>query len=236
MKQAILTGLIIIIMTVSVKSQSNNDFIDFSGKKITAFVLNEVVQQLKELGNGDTIQIKVDNYEAIDNDLSAWSRITGNQIEIIESETNYKIYRIDKRERITSNKKFALIISDKGLEELLSPLGFAWAAAVSGMEVHIYIQGPAVKIMKNGYKEKLKGFSSIFSSFARKGLSQIGHIPPQEKIKELKKLGAKFYLCQPSMDHFKVKKSDLIFTDLVIAEYVTFLEVLEDSDIKFFVQ
>ena len=223
-------------MTVAVKSQSNNDHMDFSGKKITAYILNEVVQQLKEIKKGETIKIKVDNYQAIDNDLSAWSRITGNPIEIIESKINFKIYQLEKKEDIISNKKFALIISDKGLEELLSPLGFAWAAATSGMEVHIYFQGPAVKVLKNGFKEKLKGFNSIFSGFARKGLSKIGHIPPQEKMKELKRLGAKFYLCQPSMDHFKVKKSDLIFSDIIIAEYITFLEVLNDSDIKFFLQ
>ena len=236
MRQIILTGLIIITMTAIVKSQSTTDYIDFSGKKITAYILNEAVLQLNKIDIGETIKIKVDNYEAIENDLKAWSRITGNQLEILESDSNYKIFQLEKKREFISNKKFAIIISDKGLEELLSPLGFAWAAAVSGMEVHIYIQGPAVNIMKKGYKEKLKGFSSIFSGFARKGLARIGHIPPQEKIIELKKLGAKIYLCQPSMDHFKVKKSDLIFTDIIIAEYITFLDVLKDSDIKFFIQ
>jgi len=36
------------------------------------------------------------------------------------------------------------------------------------------------------------------------------------------------------MDHFKVKNSDLIFEEVIIAEYVTFLEVLKDADIRFF--
>ena len=234
MKRLILTGLIIIIMTTISKSQSYNNYLDFSGKKITVYILNGVVNLLKELDTGETIQIKVDNYQAIDNDLAAWSRMTGNKIEVFENESNYKIYQFEKTKEVLSNKKFAIIISVKGLEELLSPLGYAWAAAVSGMEVYIYLQGPAVKIMRKGYKEKLKGFNSLFSGFARKGLAKIGHISPQEKIIELHKMGAKFYLCQPSMDHFKVKKSDLIFTDIITAEYITFLEVLNDSDIKFF--
>ena len=236
MRQIILTGLILIIMTAAVKSQSMKDYIDLSGKKISAYILNEAVLQLNEIDIGETIKIKVDNYEAIENDLKAWSRLSGNQLEILESEGDYKIFQLEKKKELISNKKFAIIISDKGLEELLSPLGFAWGAAVSGMEVHIYFQGPAVKVLEKGFKEKLKGFSSIFSGFARKGLSKIGHIPPQDKITELKKLGAKFYICQPSMDHFKVKKSDLIFSDITIAEYVTFIEVLNDSDIRFFLQ
>jgi predicted peroxiredoxin/TusA-related sulfurtransferase len=221
-------------MVTTTKSQSDVKYMDFSGKKITVYILNEVVQQLKELEEGETARIKVDNYQAIDNDLAAWSSMTGNKIEVLERETNYKIYQIKVTNDIVSDKKFAIIISEKGLEELLSPLGYAWAAAVSGMKVYIYLQGHAVKLMKKGYKEKLKGFNSLFSGFARKGLSKIGHIPPQEKIIELHKLGAEIYMCQPSMDHFKVKESDLIFTDVIIAEYITFLEVLNDSNIKFF--
>lgn len=221
-------------MTATAKPQSTNDYIDLCGKKISAYILNEAVERLNEIDIGETIKIKVDNYEAIENDLKAWSRISGNNLEILEIDTNYKIYQLEKKTDPISKKKFAIIISDKGLEELISPLGFAWGAAVSGMEVHIYFQGPAVKVLEKDFKEKLKGFSSIFSGFARNGLSKIGHIPPKDKIKELKKLGAKFYICQPSMDHFRVKKSDLIFSDVIIAEYITFIEVLINSDIKFF--
>ncbi len=224
----------LVMVATSVKSQSNKDYLDFRGRKISVYIINDVIHQLSSIDQGGTLQIKVDNYQAIDSDLSAWSRITGNNIEIVENETAYKIYEIQKKQNTVSDKKFAIIISENGLEELISPLGFAWAAAVSGMDVHIYFQGPAVKIMKKGYKEKLKGISSIFSVFARKGLSKIGHIPPQDKVIELKKLGAQFYLCQPSMDHFKVKKSDLIFSNLVLAEYVTFMEVLNKADIKFY--
>ena len=223
-------------MTNNIKAQSDTNLFDFSNKKISAYILNNVVQKLKQIKIGDNIQIKIDNYKAIDNDLEAWSRLTKKKIELIESKTDYKIYRIEKTNDFQIDKKFAIIISDKGLEELLSPLGFAWIAAVSGMEVHIYFQGPAVKVLKKGFKEKLKGLSSIFSGFARNGLKKIGHLPPQDKLIELKKLGAKFYLCQPSMDHFKVRETDLIFDNIIIAEYGTFIEVLSEADIKFFLQ
>ncbi len=221
-------------MITAVKSQAKNEYLDMSGKKITVYILNQVLEQLNNLKNGDSIQIRVDNYEAIDNDLKAWSRITGNQLELLEGETDFRIYKIDKNQDPVANKRFAIILSYKGMEELLSPLGFAWAAAVCGMDVYMYLQGPAVRILKKGYREKLSGLNSIFSRFARKNLSAIGHIPPQEKIMALKELGATFYLCQPSMDHFKVKKSDLIFKEVIIAEYVTFLEVLKNAEIKFF--
>jgi hypothetical protein len=38
-------------------------------------------------------------------------------------------------------RKVAFILSDPGLEELLSPLGMALTAALTGAEVHLYFQG-----------------------------------------------------------------------------------------------
>jgi len=221
-------------MEAKVGKSSNGDCLDLSGKHISVYVLNEVIRQMNDPREEKTIQIKVDSYEALQADLQAWGRITGNPWELIESTEDYMIYRLERGQKPVSRKKFALILSNAGLEELLSPLGFAWAAAVSGREVHIYFQGPAVRILRKGFKEKLKGIGAPFSVFARKGLSSIGHIPPQEKLRELKNLGAKFYVCQPSMDHFKVKKPDLIFPDAILAEYVTFLEIINEADIRFF--
>ena len=38
------------------------------------------------------------------------------------------------------------------------------------------------------------------------------------------------------MEHFRMRKEDLIFTDLPIVEYLTFTEVMAGSDIHLFVQ
>ena len=38
------------------------------------------------------------------------------------------------------------------------------------------------------------------------------------------------------MDHFKVRKDELIFPDVRIAAYLTFMTVMAESDIHIFVQ
>jgi len=48
-----------------------NEYLDLTGKKISVFILNEVIKKLDESFNGGEIQLKVDQYEAIDNDLNA---------------------------------------------------------------------------------------------------------------------------------------------------------------------
>ena len=62
------------------------------------------------------------------------------------------------------------------------------------------------------------------------------HIPPQDKLRQLRQLGGRFYVCGPSMDHFGVKKSELVFDDAVVAEYFTFVEVMRSADIHVFLQ
>jgi len=55
-------------------------------------------------------------------------------------------------------------------------------------------------------------------------------------LEQLKELGTRLYICGGSMDPFGVKKSELIFDDVIVAEYLTFLEVMDDADIHIFLQ
>lgn len=142
-----------------------------------------------------------------------------------------KVAEIKRKDR-----DLAAVISSAGLEELLSPLGFALAAALSGTRVHLYFQGPAVRVLTKGFKARLPGLNRPFSGFARRGLARVGHVSPQQKLRQLRELGAQLYICGPSMEHFRVKKSDLVFDDVMVGEYLTFMEVMNETDIHFFPQ
>ena len=63
----------------------------------------------------------------------------------------------------------------------------------------------------------------------------MGHDAPSEKLAQLHRLGADLNACHPSLDVFHVKMSDLAFSDdVVLAEYVTFLEVMKDVTLKLY--
>jgi predicted peroxiredoxin len=91
-------------------------------------------------------------------------------------------------------------------------------------------------VLEKDFKGSLKGLSKPFSAFARKEMEAAGHILPHDKLKQLKNLGARFYICGPSMTHFGVKKADLMFDDMVIVEYLTFFAVMKNADINLFLQ
>jgi predicted peroxiredoxin/TusA-related sulfurtransferase len=214
----------------------SNRSIDMRGKTITPFILYYAVKNLQDMQEGEILEVNTDKFEAIENDMNAWSRMTGHRLLEMETSNNYQRYFIEKVNIKKPERILAMIISDPGLEKLLSPLGLALSAALSGTDVYLYFQGPAVRVLKKNFKAKLSGIQKPLSSFARKEMAKAGHLPPQDKLEQLKELGARIYICGGSMNPFGVKKSDLVFDDVIVAEYLTFLEIMDNADIHIFLQ
>jgi predicted peroxiredoxin/TusA-related sulfurtransferase len=210
--------------------------LDMRGKTITTFIAYEALGRLRELADGESLELLTDAGEEIDSDIRAWCRIRGQELAAAGPADGSQRYVITKRPLRPSGKRFAAVISDAGLEELLSPLAFALAAALEGSDVSLYFQGPAVRVLARGFTEHLHGPGRPFSRFARAGLTRAGHIPAQDKLRQLQALGAHLYACAGSMQHFKVAMTDLAFSDVTVAEYLTFMETMARADINVFIQ
>lgn len=210
--------------------------LDLRGKSITTFIAHETLRRLEDMADGERLELLTDPGEGIDNDITAWCRTRGQEITAATRADGSRQYTITKRPLRPSGKHYAAVISDPGLEELLSPLAFALAAALEGSDVSLYFQGPAVRVLTRGFTEHLHGPGRPFTRFARAGLVRAGHIPAQEKLRQLQALGARLYACAGSMQHFKVARTDLAFSDVTIAEYLTFMETMTRADINVFLQ
>ena len=203
---------------------TDREALDVRGKTITTFIAYQAARALSRVGDGDVVEILTDDAAPVLADLQAWARARGHVLLGAEQEAGHRRLAIQKGPPRPVSRKLAMVISNPGLEELLSPFGFALAAALEGIEVHLYVQGPAVRVLERGFTPRLRGWARPFSRFARRGLARVGHIGPQEKLAELRELGARIYVCGPSMEHIRVREEDLIFTDLLIVEYLTFME------------
>ncbi|MDN3029193.1 DsrE family protein [Streptomyces sp. S.PB5] len=211
-----------------------SEILDLRGKTITTYVAGRAADVLDHMADGDVLELFTDDAEFIDHDLRVWCRSNGTEILSSTCTEGAVRYRLRRHGTPPAGSGLALVVSHDGLEELLSPLAFALAAALEGAQVSLYFQGPAVRALTRRFRPRLHGPRRPFSPFARRGLARAGHVPPQEKIAELRRRGARLYACGPSMRHFGVGKEDLLHDDIVIAEYLTFMDVLRRSDIHLY--
>ncbi|MDH5223481.1 MAG: DsrE family protein [Actinomycetota bacterium] len=209
--------------------------LDRRGKSITTYVLNDAAMELRSMDEGDVLELMTDDFEPFRSDVAVWCSLVGHKLLTSESIAEGHRFRIEKGTPVDRKTGLAMVISDPGLNELLSPLGFAWAAALEGMAVNLYFQGPAVRVLSKGFHPKLKGWARPFTRFAASGQAKTGHIAAQDKLRQILELGATIYLCGPSMEHFRVAREDLIFEDLKIVEYLTFMSIMERADVQLYV-
>ncbi len=209
--------------------------VDGTGKSITTYVVYEAAAALEDMADGEVLEILTDEFEPFVWDMAAWSKATGHNIALSESTAEGHRFLIEKRPAAARDTKLAMVLSSGGLLDLLSPLGFALAAALEGIDVHLYFQGPGVRVLTKRFRPRLPGLSRPFSRFAIAGMTKAGHIPPHDKLRQLHQLGAHIYVCGGSLQPFKVKKEDFIFDDLPIVEYFSFVSVMEDADVQLYV-
>lgn len=203
-------------------------------KTVSVNVLVQVVEALTFLSTGESIELLTDDYTGLQHDIEAWGRISGNSVQKSD-QVAWDHYVITKQSSSLPKQRMAIVLSSNALDELISPLGFALAAATAGMETNLFFQGPAVHVLEKGFLGRLSSpFQAPFSIFARRGMAAMGHDPPAIKLQQLHDLGAKFYACHPSLDHFGVKESQIAFDDVILAEYMTFLEVMRDANVQMY--
>lgn len=208
--------------------------LDVRGWTITTAIAWAIREQFASLEIGDEIELETDPFPAIEPDLEAWCRASGH--EVVDVRHNGKSWRLTLRKGAPrrNEHRVAVVVSTDGLTELLLPLGFALAAALGGAHVAVYLAGPAVHLLAPGFKTKLHGPARPFSRFARAGLQKAGHVAPAEKLRQLQALGAVLYACGPSLQHFHVGPERLAFDDVVVCEYLTFMEVMQQADVQLY--
>jgi TusA-related sulfurtransferase len=159
------------------------ELVDGRGRSISTAILYEVARAMRELAPRDPITVRTDPLPAVDSDLRAWCRTTGRELVEVSEADRARDYVIRKAVAVPAQPAWAIVISNPGLGELLSPLGFAHAAALAGSPVAIYFQGPAVRVLTRSFTEQLAGWQRAFSAFARRGLERAGHPPAHEKLR-----------------------------------------------------
>lgn len=209
--------------------------LDVRGLTITTAIAEAVRPALRDLAIGEELELVTERFVAIVPDLQAWGRFAGHEVVGVVPDGDQQRIRLRRTEPpARAPWRVAVVVSSDGLEELLSPLGFALAAALEGADVAVYIQGPAVHVLRPGFKAHMPGVWRPFSRFARAGMERSGHVSAPEKVRQLQALGAHIYACGPSLQQFKVDADRMAFANVTVCEYLTFMEVMADADVQLY--
>lgn len=197
--------------------------VDARGTHVSNDLLAIVVENLSDLAIGDTLEVLTEDFQAIETDLRSWSSVTGHEITTSGPAGGGLRFVLRKGRPLATAHKLVAIVSSDRPTALDAPLGFATAAAVEGLEVAVFFRGTGVRLLDRSYAPR-RGLRSIFSRKRRR--------PLRDDVFRLFENGVDVYACALSMEDHGVTSSDLLFSNIIVAEYPTFVKVMEEADIQ----
>ena len=199
-------------------------------------VAYEVIKALRPLDTGSVAEVITKDDQGLLNDLGIWCRATGHELLGVQPGAGEARLLIRKAAPRRNDQTMTVIMSTASLQDAVYPLDKALAGAVLGMGVTVVFEGAAVRLLKRGYRPKLSGLAGgVFTAMVERVMKrEIGWPLPQESILILQDLGARFYLCGPSMVGYGVHEQDLIVGQYTMGAVITWADLLARSDIQIF--
>jgi predicted peroxiredoxin/TusA-related sulfurtransferase len=211
--------------------------VDVHGTWKPYMVAYEIIKDMRSLDKGAVIEVITKDNKGILKDINTWCEATGH-IFLGSEKRGEKMLSslIQKGELKKNDNKMTVILSTASLVHVLFPLDKALAGAVLGMEVNVLFEGAGVRLLKKGYRSKLSGIiGGFFTGMVEKTMKkEIGQPLPKESIKILEDLGARFYICGPSMFGYRVQEEELMVEKYTIAAVTTWVDLLANTDIHIF--
>jgi predicted peroxiredoxin/TusA-related sulfurtransferase len=199
-------------------------------------VAYKVIKALRGRDTGSVVEVTTKDDTGLLNDLGIWCRATGHELLGVQPGERQARVVIRKAEPARNDRTMTVIMSTASLEHAMYPLDKALAGAVLGMAVNVVFEGAGVRLLKRGYRSRLSGLvGGVFTAKVERVMKdEIGWPLPQESILILEDLGARFYVCSPSLVGYGVREQDLIVSKYTLGAVVTWADVLARSDIQIF--
>ena len=199
-------------------------------------VAYEVIKAMRGLDAGSVVEVITKDDQGLLNDLGVWCRAAGHELLGDQLGQGQARVLIRKAEPVRNDRTMTVIMSTASLEHAVYPLDKALAGAVLGMDVAVVFEGAGVRLLQRGYRPRLSGLvGGLFTAKVEGVLkNEVGWPLPQESILILEDLGARFYICSPSMFGYGVREQDLIVSNYTLGAVITWADLLARSDIQIF--
>jgi predicted peroxiredoxin/TusA-related sulfurtransferase len=200
-------------------------------------VAYEAIKALRAVETGATVEVLSRDDPGLPTDVATWCEAAGHHLVASDRPApGQALSLIRKGEPRRSGRSMTVIVSTASLEHVVYPLDKALAAAVLGMDVHVVFEGAGVRLLKRGYRPRLSGLAGkVFTAMVERVMNtQIGWPLAAESIAILADLGARFYVCGPSLFGYRVRQEDLAIKDYTVGAVVTWADLLARTDVHVF--
>lgn len=215
----------------------------------------ELLKELRHRNPESLVEVVFKNNKGLLKDLVTWCEVTGNELLSSEPSENGKDMRcliqkslaIERRGSVVSSgsgsggpsgvaKSMCVLLSTADLESLVLPLDKALAGAVMGMNVHVCFEDSGVRLLKKGFRATLSGLlGRIFTGNTESTIKNARGAPlPSAALEILEELGARFYVCGPSLKEHGVREEEIVIKNFTEASAMTFVDLMVRSDVKVF--
>ncbi|NNC93717.1 MAG: sulfurtransferase TusA family protein [Acidimicrobiia bacterium] len=205
-------------------SRDSSHHLDLRGNGVTTDIVARAINRLEIMSSGESLSLRVDAGEAIDNDLRAWCEATGNHLLDVSDAGDFRTYVIEKGVPVSVVHRLAMVVSSPDHGHLEAPLSLALAAALEGVAVSIFFEGSAVNILTTSFRQEGRRW---FGWRSRSSQSEAHH-----RVRQIHDLGGDLYACERALGEHHISLADLAFDRIIHGEYLTFLPVMEEADIQ----
>ena len=203
--------------------------VDLRGLTITTAIVFAGQEELAGLAVGDELELLVEPFPAIVPDLEAWCRATGHElVETLRESESWRL-RLRKGEPRRNGHRVAVVVSEDGLEELLSPLGFALAAALGGAQVALYLQGPAVRVLAPGFRPALARAHTAVQPLRPSGAGEGGARGANGEVAAAAGARRPPVRLRPLASALPRRPAAVR-----VCEYLTFMEIMQQADVQLY--
>lgn len=195
----------------------------------------EIIKAFRPLEGGSVLEVITKDDKGLLTDIGTWCEATGHELISSERRPEGELrVLIRKGEAKRNDRTMTVILSTANLEHAIYPLDKALAGAVLGMNVNVVFEGAGVRLLRRGYRARLSGVvGSLFTPMVERVMKErIGWPLPQESVRMLEDLGARFYLCGPSMVGYRVREDQLMVRNQTLGAVVTWADLLARSDVQ----
>ena len=206
---------------------------NYEDEKTVPIVIKNVRNNLESITDGEIVTVKIGNYKPVRDEVLRYFEYAGHRIVGLEEGESSLTFQIQKGSTNYSGRSLAVLINHSDEKGMHQSLEAAWMAALSGMNVTIYVDGPAVKYLYTATQTSESEQKFLHKTNLNDRIKLIEGMSLDEKICRLNGIGVSVYADAKAMAQQKQSTKNGLCEYVKIDPMINYFSIIEQSEYQF---